>query len=53
MRKPVLNEVSPELKTGVALAIFIFSGKMPLLREKSKTHFNGTNKELDFFFTMS
>ena len=49
----VINEVSPDLKTGVTLAIFIFSGKVSLLRDKSKIYFNGTNKELKFCFTMS
>ena len=41
----IINEVSPKLKTGVTLAIFILSGKVPFLRDKSEIHFNGTNKE--------
>ena len=49
----IINEVSPDLKTGVTLAIFILSGKVPFLRDKSEIHFNGTNKELKFCFTMS
>ena len=32
------NEVSADLKTGVTHAILIFSGKMTLLRDKSKMH---------------
>ena len=45
--------MSPDLKTSVTRAIFIFSGKVSLLREKSKMYFNGTNKELTFCFTIS
>ena len=42
----VINEVSLDLKTGIICAILIFSGKVPLMRDKSIMHFNGTNKEL-------
>ena len=49
----VITEVSPDLKTGVTRAIFIFSGKVQLLRDNSKMYFNATNKELKFCFTMS
>ena len=49
----IINEVSPDLKIGVTLAIFILSGKVPFLRDKSEIHINGTNKELKFCFTMS
>ena len=45
--------MSPDLKAGVTRAIFIFSGKVPLLRDKLKMHFHGTNKESKFCFTMS
>ena len=48
----VINEVSPDLETGVTRTIFIFSRKVALLRYKWKIHFNGTNKELNFYFTM-
>ena len=44
--------MSPDLKTGVTRTIFIFSGKVPLFRDKSKMHFNATNKELTFYFTV-
>ena len=47
-RQFVINEVSPDLKTGVTRAIFIFSGKVLLLRDKSKMYLNGTNKEFKF-----
>ena len=46
----VINEVSPDLKTGVTHAIFIFSGQVSLLGYKSKMHFNSTNKELKFYY---
>ena len=45
--------VSPDLKTGVACSIFILSERVPLLKDKSKMHFNGTNKVLKFCFTIS
>ena len=38
----------PGLKTDVTRAIFIFSGKFPLLWDKSKMYFNGTNNEIRF-----
>ena len=47
-RQFVIVEVLPDLKTIVTRAIFIFSGNVLLLRDKSKMHFNGTNKELNF-----
>ena len=46
----MIVEVLPDLKTIVTRAIFIFSGNVLLLRDKSKMHFNGTNKELKFCF---
>ena len=49
----VINEVSPDLKTNVTRKIFIFSGKVPFLRDKSKIHFNGANNDLKFCFTLS
>ena len=45
--------MSPDLKTSVTRAIFIFSGKVLLLRHRSKMYFNGTNKELKFCLTIS
>ena len=48
-RKFVINEVSSDFKTGVTQGIYILSGKVPLLRDKLKMHFNGTNKELKFY----
>ena len=41
-------KVLPDLKTSVTRAIFFFSGKVSFLRDKSKMHLNGTNKELKF-----
>ena len=37
--------MSPDFKTGVTRAIFIFSGKVPFLRDKSKMYFNGTKND--------
>ena len=47
-RQFVIVEVLSDLKTIVTRAIFIFSGNVLLLRDKSKMRFNGTNKELNF-----
>ena len=40
-----------KVKVKVTRGIYVFSGKVPLLRDKSKMHFIGT-KELTFRFTM-
>ena len=51
-RQFVIIEVSPDQKTGVTGTIFISFGEVPILRDKSKIDFNGTNKELKFYFVM-
>ena len=43
--------MSRDLKTGVTWAILFFPETMSFMRNKSKIHFNRTNKELKFCFT--
>ena len=44
--------MSPDRKTGVTGTSFISSGEVPILRDKSKIDFSGTNKELKFCIAM-